>query len=119
MNNEILRSSWALDGTRIFLEFDSEKQKYMVVTRWVVLASFDNVHDAIEAFEVVEMSDDATKGFAQAAKLEMKRTPRHQFLGSGHARIIFILGGAAKRMNGLRPVSCGSKGSITKWQAAK
>lgn len=114
-SNEILRSSWALDGVRIFLEFNTAQQKYVVATRWVILASFSKIHDAIVLFEAVEMGEETTKVFAKAIMREMVRTPSYRLVGSAHARIISILDGAEKRMLGLRPVSCGSKGGVIKW----
>lgn len=122
---ETLRSSFTAGGTRIFMIYDPAKgqdKPYRLATRWRWLASFADVWDAGDAFEALELSDCSGKEreFAKWAAREIRRVPRHHF-GNGrntHSRIRYLLNGVERRMQGLRPQRCGSKGSAERWIAA-
>jgi len=114
---ETLRSSVTPDGQRVFLVFDEDKSQYRLATRWIWLAGFDSVWDACDAFEALEMMEGDLRASSKEIKTEIARIPRHHFgfLRNKATRISHLVTCAEKRINGLRPLSCGSKGSVTKW----
>ena len=113
---ETLRSSVTPDGQRVFLVFDEDKSQYRLATRWIWLAGFDSVWDACDAFEALEMMEGDLRASSKKIKTEIARIPRHfDLLRNKATRISHLVTCAEKRINGLRPLSCGSKGSVTKW----
>lgn len=119
---ETLRSGFTIDGQRVFLEFDGAKGIYRLATRWAWLASFDNVWDACDAFEALEMMEGDLRAIAKTTKAEIIRVPRSTFApvnGSGvMGRVNYLINSIERRLAGLRPVRCGSKGSVEKWVTA-
>ena len=115
MSQETLRSGFTPDGQKVFLIFDG--QHYRLATRWIWLAGFDSVWDACDAFEALEMMEGDLRQAAKAIRGEISRVPRHQFGSKRNSmgRTNYLINCAIKRLAGLRPVTCGSKGAITKW----
>ena len=120
---ETLRSSFTPDGQRVFLEFDGAKGVYRLATRWAWLVSFDNVWDACDAFEALEMAEGDLRAIAKVAKAEIIRVPRSRFVrvsgggAMGTTRMNYLINSIERRLAGMRPVRCGSKGSVEKWVA--
>ena len=117
---ETLRSGFTPDGQRVFLLFDESRREYKLATRWAWLSSFDNVHDACDAFEAIEFMEGDLRKSAKTAKAEIARVPRRMFgqRRSAMARINYLITCVERRAAGLRPVICGSKGSVEKWVKA-
>ncbi|HBP1602199.1 TPA: hypothetical protein L5U90_003302 [Pseudomonas aeruginosa] len=114
---ETLRSSYNCDGTRLFLIFDAKARLYRLATRWYWLSSFDSIWDACDAFEALELMEGNEQQLARTLKTEIKRVPRHVF-GSARnrmGRINYLINSVERRVQGLRPVRCGSKGSVERW----
>jgi hypothetical protein len=121
-NVEILRSSFTAAGTRVFLVYDSARAQdkpYRLATRWRWLASFDDVYAGTDAFEALELSDCEGREheFATWAKRETVRVPGHRFgpQRGTMKRINYLINSVERRMQGLRPQRCGSKGSVERW----
>ena len=116
-NTETLRSSFTVDGQRLFLIYDESKKLYRVATRWAWLVSFDNVRDACDAFDSIEFMEGDLRKAAKIVKNEMVRTSRNNFsyLNNAMARVNWLISCVERRLQGLRPVYCGSKGSVIKW----
>jgi hypothetical protein len=116
-NQEILRSSFTCEGTRVFLIHDQDKGLYRLATRWVWLTAFESVWDACDAFEALELMAGDERVIAQVLKVEIKRVPRHTFgkLRNSMKRINYVINSAERRLQGLRPQRCGSKGSVEQW----
>ncbi|MGF6996743.1 hypothetical protein [Paraburkholderia sp. GAS32] len=121
---ETLRSSFTAAGTRVFMVFDparaaAHKPAYRLATRWRWLAAFSDVWAAGDAFEALEMSDCAGQEhlFGKWAMSETRRVPRHHFGNQRNtwARVRYLLNSVERRMQGLRPQRCGSKGSVERW----
>lgn len=115
---ETLRTSFMQDGNKIELVFDASRDLYRVGTRWIWLASFDSVYDACDAFEALEMVDaPATAELGKLIRTEIKRVPRHHFGHScnTHSRIVYLMNSVERRLAGLRPQRCGSKGAVERW----
>ena len=112
---ETLRSSITPDGQRVFLMFD--QSKYRLATSWVWLTSFDSVWDACDAFEALQTMEGDLRPVAKIIKSEIARVPRHCFGASRNkmSRINHLINDVLRRAGGLRPVVCGSKGSVVKW----
>lgn len=116
MKNEILRSSFTVEGEKIFLEYDPVKAVYRLSTRWHWLTIFDNIYDACEAFEALEYSEDEPRKFAKACKLEITRVPRFTvYKRNFHSRIYNLVQCTERRLAGYRPRACGAKHSIVEW----
>ena len=115
---ETLRSSVTPDGQRVFLEFDGSS--YRIGTRWNWLARFDRIFDACDAFEAIEMMEGDLSKIAKVVKAEIQRVPRCQFGSKRNTmtRIVYLVNCVEKRIRGLRPAFCGSKGSVIDWRAA-
>lgn len=114
---ETLRSSFNCDGTRLFLIFDAHARLYRLATRWYWLSSFNSIWDACDAFEALELMEGNEQQLARTIKAEIKRVPRHVF-GSARnrmGRINYLINSVERRVQGLRPVRCGSKGSVERW----
>jgi len=119
MSLETLRSSFTPDGQRVFLEFDSESKVYRIATRWAWLISLDNIQDACDAFEAIEMMEGDLRQFAKLAKSEINRVQRHHFVApQSMARINYLINSIERRLAGLRPIRTGSKGSVESWVVA-
>jgi len=114
---ETLRNSFTTDGQRVFLMFDESRGLYRLATRWAWLSSFDSIWDACDAFEAVEFMEGDLRHVSKISKSEISRVPRHRF-GSRRgtmSRINYLINCIERRIAGLRPVICGSKGSVEKW----
>lgn len=117
--SETLRTGFMLDGNRLYLIYDRARRKYRLGTRWVWLASFEGVKDACDAFEALELIDASNHQALGAALVqEIRRTPRTSFghVGSNRmGRISYLVESVEKRLLGLRPQRCGTKGSVERW----
>jgi hypothetical protein len=114
MSQETLRSGFTPDGQKVFLIFDG--QHYRLATRWIWLDRFLSIWDACDAFEALEMMEGDLRASSKKIKTEIARIPRHfDLLRNKATRISHLVTCAEKRINGLRPLSCGSKSSVTKW----
>ena len=114
---ETLRSSYTCGGDRLFLFFDAKARLYRLATRWCWLSSFDSVWDACDAFEALELIEGNEQQIARILKAEIKRVPRYTF-GSARStmgRLNYLINSAERRLQGLRPIRCGSKGSVEHW----
>lgn len=116
---ETLRSGWTLDGQRIFLQYDIERRRYLLATRWRWLAPFESLDAACDAFEVMEMSEGEPVALASHIKTEIRRNPRSRSAGSPHARLVYLADCAELRMQGLRPQSAGRRGAVVRWVPAR
>ena len=114
---ETLRSGWMLDGTRIFMVFDETSGKYRLGTRWYWLASFDAIHDACDAFEVLEFCEHQEhSAIGTWVKREISRTPRcRSGRPNSYGRIIYLVRCVERRLSGQRLKRSGSKGSVEVW----
>ena len=115
--DECLRSGWTMDGQRVFVSFNPARQKYVLHTRWVNLAKFNHVYDAIDAFEAMELLDcqnlQTTIGFL---KKEIERTPRYKSAQPNtQARIFYLVNCVENRQDGKQLKIVGSKGSVEQW----
>lgn len=120
-NTEILRSSVTPDGQRVFLEFDNSTREYLLSTRWARLAKLGDIHDACVAFEALEFMEGDLRPVAKAIKADIRRVPNSAFGSKGHigmGRVNYLINCVERRLAGLRPVRCGSKGSVEKWVSA-
>jgi len=120
MKDEILRSSYTLDGQRVFLIYYARLQVYRLALRWRWLGSFQTLADACEGFEALEMSEGDPVALVVAIKKEITRQPRYLAANGGRrmARIHSLLDAAERRIAGQRPVSTGRKGSVVRWVSA-
>lgn len=119
MTTETIRSSFTPDGQRVFLEFDAERNVYRIATRWAWLVSFDNIWDACDAFEAIELIEGDLRKSAKLAKSEIGRVPRHHSAApQSMGRINYLVNCIERRLAGLRPIRTGSKGSVECWVAA-
>ena len=118
--HETLRSSVTCDGIRVFLVYDTEKKYFRIGTRWYWLTNFESVWDACDAFEALQLMEGDEKQIMEALKVEIKRTPRgrYSFQRIGMGRVNYLINCAEKRLQGLRPLSCGSKGAVVRWVPA-
>lgn len=118
LNEEVLRSSFAMNGSRIFLVFDQEKGLYKLGSRWHWLATFNSIWDGCDAFEALELVE-ATgdpRVIAKVIRREIRRVPRHNFYRRGcMGRINYLINSTERRMQGYRPLRCGSKGAVEQW----
>ena len=107
-----IRSTFAQDGQRLFL--DECASGFQLQTRWYRIGRpINNIHDAIDAFEALELMDgDLRHVFRAGIAPEMARLPRSRCTG---CRVWMLVAGAEKRLAGLRPQPCGSKQSLVKW----
>lgn len=112
---ETLRSSWTLDGQRIFLMHSAGQ--YRVATSWVWLASFRQLAEAAVAFEALEMLEGDPTALAAHIKTELRRRPDHEFGARRNSmgRIKYLVRCVDNRMQGLRLRLHGSKGSVEVW----
>lgn len=119
MTTETIRSGFTPDGQRVFLEFDQAKNVYRVATRWAWLVGFDNIWDACDAFEAIELMEGDLRKVAKLAKSEVVRVPRHSFVApQSMARINYLVNSIERRLAGLRPTRTGSNGSVECWVPA-
>lgn len=119
MTTETIRSSFTPDGQRVFLLFDVERGIYRIATRWSWLTQFDNIWDACDAFEAVELMEGDLRKVAKLAKSEIARVPRHHFVRAiSMSRIVYLVNSIERRLAGLRPIRTGSKGSVEAWVPA-
>jgi hypothetical protein len=113
---EVLRSSFTAGGTRVFLVYRVDRNEYRLGTRWYWLTSFDNVWDACDAFEALELTDGDEREIARLAKKEIIRVPRTRFAHrASMQRINYLVNSIERRLAGLRPQRCGSKGAVERW----
>lgn len=112
---ETLRSSWTLDGQRIFLVHSAGL--YRVAIRWVWLARFKQLADAAVAFEALEMLEGDPRALIANIHTELRRRPSSSF-GARRtymARISYLVHCVDRRMTGQRVRACGSKSSVEVW----
>lgn len=116
-HTETLRSSYTCDGVRLFLLFDAKARLYRLATRWYWLSSFDSIWDACDAFECLELIEGSEQQIARILKSEIKRVPRSTFgkARSSMGRLNYLINSAERRLQGLRPIRSGSKGSVEHW----
>lgn len=113
---EILRSSYTQEGERFFLVYDPIKAVFRIGTRWQWLVGFESIWDACDAFETLELAEGDQKALAGLIKKEVRRVPRHHFIHRGSmGRINYLINSVERRMQGLRPQRCGSKGAVERW----
>lgn len=117
MNTEILRSSFSLDGIRIFLIYDRKRTAFRLATRYRWLATFVNVFDACDAFEALELIEGDEVAASKHLVREIARVPRHTCAnrGAGMDRIAHLVRCVERRLAGFRPMRTGSKGSVEVW----
>ncbi len=101
-NQEVIRSSFDIDGTRVELIFDEDKARFTVATRWVNLVhipmTFDNqkwkriaMDRASAVFEAVCLNG-ATKEVARIARKHASNIDRVFFVSSaGYEREVLRL----------------------------
>ena len=111
-----IRSGVTPDGQRVFIEQHSKQ--FRIGTRWAWLAKFDCIKDAVQAFEVIEFCEGDLCVCMKAIKAEMRRTNASRVAGKAMAYTWYLLDCVERRLIGLRPVLCGSKGSIVEWRKA-
>lgn len=115
-HHEILRSSYAQDGSKILLMFDAVNNQYRIATRWTWVVGFESIWDACDAFEALELLDDGAQGVGRLLKREIKRVPRHNFVPRcSMGRINYLINSVERRLQGLRPQRCGRKGGVERW----
>jgi hypothetical protein len=115
-NESIIRSSFALDGTRIFLIHDDSKSVFRIATRWSWLATFQTVWDGCDAFEALELLEGDLRSISRLLRTEINRVPRWVFIHRNRmGRINYLINSAERRLQGLRPQRCGTKGGVEKW----
>ncbi|WHS57610.1 MULTISPECIES: hypothetical protein [Pseudomonas] len=116
---EIIRSSFTLSGVRIFLVYDNSRCLFKLATRWYWLSSFDSVWDGCDAFEALELLDGDDRVLGAFIKREIKRVPRYRFANpNSMGRISYLTRSVERRMQGLKPQRCGSKGAVERWIAS-
>lgn len=116
---EILRSAYTQDGSKIFLTYDAYKKQYRIATRWCWIVGFESIWDACDAFEALELIEGEQQAVGRLLKLEIQRVPRHHFVQrSSMGRLNYLINSVERRLQGLRPQRCGSKGSIERWITA-
>jgi hypothetical protein len=117
---ETLRSSFTCEGVRIFLLFDAHARLYRLATRWYWLTSFGSIWDACDAFDALQLMEGDDRQICRILKSEIKRVPRHHFglARNKMGRINYLINSAERRLQGLRPIRCGSKGAVEHWVAA-
>lgn len=109
-----IRSSFTPDGQRVTLE--EVDGGFRVSTRWNwVTPTIARYEDAAEAFDVIEFCEGDLRKVAREVLHEMRRVPRAARTGSPMQQIMMLLTNAEKRISGLRPRICGSKGSVVVW----
>ncbi|MFP3637686.1 hypothetical protein [Paraburkholderia sp. SIMBA_054] len=118
--NERLRSGFAGDE-RIFLFYNLKDARYRLATRWAWLTSFDNVWDACDAFEALELAEGDVRVLARWSRKEIARVPRTRFGRDAGSmkRINYLVNSIERRAAGLRPQPCGRKGSVERWIPAR
>lgn len=117
---ETLRSSFTCGGVRVFLIYDAKTRVHRLATRWYWLASFESIWDACDAFEALELMEGDDRQISRILKSEIKRVPRYEFGANRNkmGRINYLINSAERRLQGLRPTRCGSKGAVERWVAA-
>lgn len=112
---ETLRSSWTLDGQRIYLMHSAGQ--YHLATRWVWLTTFQQLTDAADSFEALEMLEGDPKALVAHLLREVRRRPAHTFGARrfSHSRIAYLARCAENRMRGLRLRIEGRAGSVEAW----
>ena len=112
-----IRSTYTPDGQR--LELNETDGGFAIFTRWQrITRPFTNLSDAIAAFEVLEFCEgDLHTVYRRSVAVELARTCAAMVTGSAMARTWQVLADVERREAGLRPVSCGSKGSVIEWRA--
>lgn len=113
---EIIRSSFSPSGVRIFLIYDCHRRLFRLATRWYWLCAFDSVWDGCDAFEALELLDGDDRELAALIKREIKRVPRYRFANpNSMGRIFYLTRSVERRVQGLKPQRCGSKGAVERW----
>lgn len=118
---ETLRSSVTPDGQRVLLEFDATRGTYRIATRWTWLSEFPTLAEAADVFEALEFCEGDLRHAARVLKAEASRLPRQMSKAmdpNALSRTWELINCLEKRLAGLRPMICGSKGSVTVWKPA-
>jgi hypothetical protein len=112
-----IRSSWTLDGQRIFIEHDAGRGLFRVATRWVWLIKFASIEDACDAFEALELLQGSISDLAAHLAAEIRRTPRHRIAKAAPAmaRVADLVRCVELRLQGLRPQACSRKHAVVQW----
>ena len=107
-----IRSGFCIEGTRLFCE--ESEGSFLIASRWQRFHKTGDVHEALAVFEGLCLEDSPTKAHAKRLVQEARRNIRSRFSGNAawERRVIEC---ARRRSEGLRPVICGSKGSIESW----
>lgn len=110
-----IRSTYTPDGQR--LELNECGDGFAIFTRWQkITRHFERLPDAIAAFEVLEFCEgDLHRIYRQSVSVELARTRAGMVSGSAMSRTLQVLKDVERRETGMRPLSCGSKGSVIKW----
>jgi hypothetical protein len=113
---EILRTGYALSGETILLMFSRLLGTYHVTTKHAHVFGHRELGKVTTFFEVMEYVEDESSSYRdleKAIKTEMERNVR--LGGSAHGKIMHLVSCVEKRLAGMRPVTCGSKSSVTEW----
>ena len=110
---EILRTSRTIDGQFISIEFSNDV--YTVGTRWCILSKHTKIQEAIGFFEVLEFCEGDLPRLIPTLRKEMKRA-RGKIIGGAMSLTWHVLDCMEKRVQGLHPYYCGSKGSVIVWK---
>lgn len=100
MQAETLRSSWTLDGIRIFLVHDPKTSRFKVGTRWYWLGTFAKVDDGCAAFEALEMIEPCDHSLLRKflTKETMKSTIVSAKPGKGSRKISDLIDRIERKM---------------------
>jgi hypothetical protein len=115
---EVIKSSFTLDGQKIFLIFIPETNSFRIGTRWAWLISFETIQSVSDAFEALELLDVEDLKTASAwIKKEMIRVPRTKvFQASAMSYVSELVSNCEKRLSGLAPFYSGSHQSVIRWK---
>lgn len=110
-----IRSGFSINGTRMFCEEVSDG--FEVVSRYQRFHKTKDIHEALAVFEGLCLEDAPTRAHARYLTIESRRNIRTRFFVPAlwEKRVIEC---ARRRSEGLRPVTCGSKGAVEKWVPA-
>lgn len=112
IQSQTIRSSFTVDGVRLFC--DSESDSFIVQSRHQIFHRTEDIDEALVVFEGLCLEDGPTRTHARRLIAESRRNKRHT-MTSLAAWERTVIEHARRRSEGLRPVICGSKGSVTKW----
>jgi len=119
---EILRSSFTLAGERLFLHYEEGVTKpYRVGLRFRKLLAFQHIHDAIDAFESLELVTEDVIQAAKLLKIDIHRVPRWKSPRSGPAmaRVHYLVHCVEQRQAGLQLKVAGRRSALEVWHTPK